>query len=176
MKNKNLAIIPVEVIENKIYFIRGIKVMLSVDLAKLYQVEPRVLIQSVKRNIERFPSDFMFQLTPTEFTNLKSQIVTSSWGGLRRALPYAFTEHGVTMLSSVLKSQKAIEVNIAIIRAFIKLREMLQSHKDILIEIEKIKRDQKKHGAKISAIIDVVNKLIEPKPGPKKEPIGFRTK
>jgi len=105
MKNKNLAITPVEIIENKIYFIRSVKVMLSVDLAKLYQVEPRVLIQSVKRNRERFPPDFMFQLTINEFQNLKSQVVTSSWGGLRRASPYAFTEHGVTMLSSETKKE-----------------------------------------------------------------------
>ncbi len=99
--------IPAEVIENRIVLIRGQKVMLSPHLAELYRVEPRVLVQAVKRNIERFPADFMFQLSAVEFANLKSQFVISSWGGLRRATPYAFTEHGVAMLSSVLKSTVA---------------------------------------------------------------------
>jgi hypothetical protein len=114
--------------------------MLSNDLAGLYGVEPRALVQSVKRNIERFPDDFMFQLNPEEFKNLKSQIVTSSWGGIRRAAPYAFTEQGIAMLSSVLNSRRAIDVNIHIIRTFVKLREMIVSHKDLsrkLNELEK---------------------------------------
>ena len=106
MTNKNL-IAPVEQIESKMFLIRGQKVMLSMHLAELYEVESRVLVQAVKRNIERFPEDFMFQLSPEEFTNLKSQIVTSSWGGVRTA-PYAFTEQGVSMLSSVLRSERAI--------------------------------------------------------------------
>lgn len=176
MKNKNLAITSVEIIENKIYLIRGVKVMLDKDLAFLYQVKPIALRQQVKRNKERFPEDFMFQLTNKEVNLMVSQNVIPSRQVLGGAFPYAFTEHGVTMLSSVLKSQKAIQVNIAIIRAFIKLREILQSNKDILVEIEKIKRDQKKHGDKISTIIDIINKLIEPKLEPKKEPIGFKTK
>lgn len=99
------SLIPAKRIEKRIIFLRGHKVMLSTDLAELYGVEPRVLVQAVKRNIERFPKDFMFQLSQTEFVNLKSQIVISSWGGLRRANPYAFTEQGVAMLSSALKSQ-----------------------------------------------------------------------
>jgi hypothetical protein len=115
------ALIPLEVIEQRILLIRGQKVMLSTDLAELYQVEPRVLVQAVKRNIARFPQDFMFQLTEEEFSNLKSQIVISSWGGLRRARPYAFTEQGVAMLSSVLNSERAIKVNIEIMRAFVRL-------------------------------------------------------
>ncbi len=102
--------------------------MLSTDLADLYAVEPRVLMQAVKRNRERFPADFMFQLTEQEFDRLKSQIVISSWGGLRRAYPYAFTEQGVAMLSSVLRSKRAIQMNIAIMRAFIQLREMIASN------------------------------------------------
>lgn len=178
MKNKNLVITPVEIIENKIYLIRGVKVMLDSDLAKLYQVETRILNQAVKRNIYRFPDDFMFQLNNKEAIKIlysKSQSVTLKRGQNIKYSPYVFTEQGVAMLSSVLKSKKAIEVNIAIVRAFIKLREMLQSHKDILVEIEKIKRDQKKHGNKISAIIDVINKLIEPTSESKKKPIGFRT-
>ena len=105
-------IIQQEVIEGKIYITRGHKVMLSTDLAELYKVEPRVLVQAVKRNMERFPADFMFQLNDTELDNLKSQIVISSWGGPRRATPYAFTEQGVAMLSSVLHSKRAVQVNI----------------------------------------------------------------
>lgn len=104
---------PIELIERHIYLIRGHKVMLSTHLAELYSVEPRVLTQGAKRNIDRFPKDFMFQLSNAEFKNLKSQFVTSSWGGLRRANPYAFTEHGVAMLSSVLRSQQAVQMVIA---------------------------------------------------------------
>lgn len=103
-------LVPIEVIEKKIYLIREQKVMLSSDLAGLYGVEPRVLVQAVKRNIERFPEDFMFQLSDKEFENLKSQIVISSWGGLRRANPYAFSEQGIAMLSSVLRSRQAVPV------------------------------------------------------------------
>ena len=113
-----------ETIANKIYFIRNQKVMLDRDLAILYGIETKVLNQAVKRNMSRFPEDFMFQLTEIEFQNLKSQIVTSSWGGSRK-LPSAFTEHGVLMLSSVLKSDKAIQVNIQIMRIFTKVRQML---------------------------------------------------
>lgn len=111
-----------QIIQNKIYEIRGLRVMLDYDLAELYEVETRILNQAVKRNINRFPQDFMFQLTNNEFDNLISQIVTSSWGGTRK-LPFAFTEQGVAMLASVLKSGKAIEVNIEIVRAFVVLRQ-----------------------------------------------------
>ena len=120
-----------ETIANKIYFIRNQKVMLDRDLAILYGIETKVLNQAVKRNMSRFPEDFMFQLTEIEFQNLKSQIVTSSWGGMRRARPYAFTEQGVAMLSSVLNSERAIRVNIEIMRAFVALRKMLSSHIDL---------------------------------------------
>ena len=105
------------IVENRILILRGQKVMLSTDLAELYGVEPRVLVQAVKRNLDRFPKDFMFQLSADEFAHLKSQIVISSWGGARRARPYAFTEQGVAMLSSVLRSKQAVHVNIAIMRA-----------------------------------------------------------
>ncbi len=124
-------IIPIERIEHRIFLLRGQKVMLSTHLAELYDVEPRALVQAVKRNIERFPEDFMFQLSATEFKDLKSQIVTSSWGGLRRAAPYAFTEQGVAMLSSVLRSHRAIRVNIEIMRAFVRLRQMLASNAEL---------------------------------------------
>ena len=134
------SLIPVEVVENRIYLIRGQKVMLSQHLAELYQVETRALVQAVKRNSERFPEDFMFQLSDKEFADLKSQIVISRWGGSRRAKPYAFTEQGVAMLSSVLNSERAIEVNIQIMRVFTRLRRILLSNKDIRRELEVLKR------------------------------------
>ena len=131
--------IPDELVMNKIYFVRGQKIMLDRDLAELYGVETKVLNQAIKRNANRFPEDFMFQLTWTEFENLKSQIVTSSWGGVRK-LPNAFTEQGVAMLSSVLKSETAIRVNIQIIRVFTRMREMIMKHKDILVQLEKMEK------------------------------------
>jgi hypothetical protein len=124
-------LIPIGLIERRIYLIRGQKVMLSTHLAELYEVEPRVLVQTVKRNCDRFPEDFMFQLSAAEFEILKSQFVISRWGGLRRAAPYAFTEQGVAMLSSVLKSKRAVQVNIAIMHAFVRLREIIASHGDL---------------------------------------------
>ena len=124
-----------QIIQNKIFEIRGQKVMLDFNLAELYDVETRVLNQAVKRNPKRFPSDFMFQLTNTELENLMSQIVTSSWGGLRK-LPYAFTEHGVTMLASILRSDKAIEVNIQIVRAFIALRQFALGYAELNQKLE----------------------------------------
>ena len=162
-------IVEQEVIERKIYIIRGHKVMLSTDLAELYEVEPKVLMQAVKRNIERFPSDFMFILTNQEFMNLKSQIVTSSWGGIRRANPYAFTEQGVAMLSSVLHSKRAVQVNIAIMRAFVKLREMLAAHKDLA---RKLNEMEKKYDAQFKVVFDAIRQLMTP-PEPKKKKIGF---
>jgi phage regulator Rha-like protein len=165
----------IHIIENKIYIIRGVKIMLDSDLAELYQIETKNINKSVKRNIERFPEDFMFQLTKKEEENLKFQNGTSSYGG-RRYLPYVFTEHGVAMLSSVLKSKKAIEINILIVRAFIKIREILSVHKDIIFEIENIKRNQKDHNGQIIAIINAVNKLLEPPRDKNKRKIGFRTK
>lgn len=138
--NKDIAKTRTDSIEQLIYIIRGQKVMLSPHLAELYGVETRVLVQAVKRNNDRFPEDFMFQLGDEEFANLKSQIVISSWGGSRRAKPYAFTEQGVAMLSSVLRSKRAVQVNIEIMRTFVKLRQMLAAHKDLerkLIALEK---------------------------------------
>jgi hypothetical protein len=114
--------------------------MLSPDLALMYGVEPRALVQAVKRNRERFPTDFMFQLTEEEFENLKSQIVTSSWGGLRLARPYAFTEQGVAMLSGVLNSKRAVQVNIAIMRAFVRLRRMIASNKELAKRLNELER------------------------------------
>jgi len=162
-------VIQQEVIERKIYIIRGHKVMLSTDLAELYEVEPRVLVQAVKRNIDRFPSDFMFQLNDIEFSNLKSQIVISSWGGMRRANPYAFTEQGVAMLSSILRSKRAIQVNIAIMRAFVKLREMLAAHKDLA---RKLNAMEKKYDSQFKIVFDAIRQLMTPQE-PKRRKIGF---
>lgn len=162
-------LIPRERIEQRIYFLHGEKVMLSTDLARLYQVAPRVLVQAVKRNADRFPEDFMFQLTPGEFKNLKSQIVTSSWGGLRRAAPYAFTEQGVAMLSSVLKSKRAVRVNIEIMRAFVGLRKLLTSNDELA---RKLMLLEKKYDAQFKVVFDAIRELMAP-PKPSRRRIGF---
>lgn len=147
--------------------------MVDFDLAKLYSVETRILVQSVKRNLVRFPEDFTFQLTREEFANLRSQIVISSLGhGGSRYLPYVFTEHGVAMLASVLRSQRAAQMSIFIVRAFIKMREMLATHADLALKIAEIERKQKEHGDQLSAVYSVVKRLMDPPEGPKKK-IGF---
>lgn len=133
--------------------------MLSMDLAELYQVAPKVLVQSVKRNAERFPHDFMFKLTLQESTSLKSQFVTSSWCGIRRASPYAFTEQGMAMLSGVLNSPLAIRVNSAIMRAYVKLREMIASHKDLAIRLNKL---EKKYDSQFRIVFDGIRELMSP--------------
>jgi hypothetical protein len=169
--SKSRSLIPIERIEQSILLIRGQKVMLSTDLADLYQVEPRVLVQAVKRNISRFPQDFMFQLTEEEYSNLKSQIVISSWGGLRRARPYAFTGQGVAMLSSVLRSKRAIQVNIEIMRAFVRLRRILSSHADLARKLDEL---EKKYDAQVRVVFDAIRRLMAPKePEPSKKKIGF---
>jgi len=160
-------------IEQKIYFIRRKRIMLSVDLAELYNVEPRALIQAVKRNAERFPEDFMFQLSDTEYANLKSQIVISSWGGARRANPYAFTEQGVAMLSSVLRSKRAITINILIMRAFVKLREILYTHKELASKLTELEHKVAGHDDDIKALIAAIRQLMRP-PEHRKKQIGFK--
>jgi hypothetical protein len=152
-------IVSVEVIATKIFEIRGKKVMLDRDLAKLYGVPVKVLNQAVKRNLKRFPDDFMYQLTRQEIMNLKSQFVTSSWGGVRK-LPYVFTEQGVAMLSSILNSERAIHVNIRIMRAFVKLKELLLTHKDLSIRIDKLERQYVTHDEKIKDIFEAIRQLI----------------
>src|SRR5690242_4485919 len=132
----NRSPIPVERIEKRIFLLRGERVMLSMDLADLYGVEPRVLVQAVKRNRDRFPEDFMFQLTKEEFDNLKSQIVISHQGGIRRATPDAFTEQRVAMLSSALRSKRAVQVTIEIMRAFVRLRQMLASNAELAHKLD----------------------------------------
>lgn len=170
------TLVPIEVIENKIFVIRGQKVMLDSDLAKLYEVETRVLNQAIKRNLERFPEDFMFQLKKEEFENLISQFVTSSWGGSRK-MPYAFTEHGVAMLSSVLKSKTAIAVNIQIIRLFNRLRSIAIEHKDLKEELIEMKtafinyaRENNLELEEIYKQLDYLKDITKP------TKIGFKTK
>jgi hypothetical protein len=176
--NASMAIAENRII-NKIYLIRGQKVMLDRDLAELYSVETRVLNQAVRRNKGRFPEDFMFQLAEAEFKDLISQNVTSSWGGIRKP-PLAFTEQGVAMLSSVLNSETAIEVNIQIIRIFTRMRELLLTHKDILIKLERMEKKMIKQGGKlqkddrdIRLIFEYLKQLLNPPVEPR-PCIGFR--
>lgn len=161
-------------IVERIILLRGHKVMLDKDLAALYGVETRTLLQAVKRNKERFPSDFMFQLNAKEWENLRSQIVISSleWGG-RRYTPYVFTEQGVAMLSSVLHSPQAISVNIEIMRAFVRLREMLASNKALARKLQELERKLSTHDEAIAAILSAIRELMKPPVPAKKRPIGF---
>jgi hypothetical protein len=169
------AIIPIERIAQAIFVIRGQKVMLSQDLAALYGVAVKALNQAVKRHAARFPADFVFQLTSDEFDNLKSQIVTSGWGGIRRALPYAFTEQGVAMLSSVLNSERAVKVNIAIMRAFVKLRRILETSLDLARKFSELERRVGKHDEEIAGIIEAIRQLMAPAEKPRRE-IGFHVR
>ena len=162
------AIVPAS-ISQKIYFLRGQRVMLSTDLAALYRVEVRALVQAVQRNLERFPSDFLFQLTADEYKGLKSQFVISSWGGARRAMPYAFTEQGVAMLSSVLRGARAVQVNIAIMRTFVRLREMLATNQKLRRKIEDM---EKRYNTKFQIIFATIESMLEEEEGPKRG-IGF---
>ncbi|MDO8446240.1 MAG: ORF6N domain-containing protein [Deltaproteobacteria bacterium] len=164
------AIVPVEAIERKIYLIRSQKVMIDRDLAQLYDVETRVLNQAVRRNIERFPPDFMFALTRDEIRDL-SQIVISS--NIKHSPNvFVFTEQGVAMLSSILKSERAVQVNIAIMRAFVKLREILSTHKELAHKLAEHERKIEKHDGEIKVIFDAIRGLMTP-PEPKKKKIGF---
>lgn len=166
-------LIPQEIIENKIYLIRGQKVMLSMDLARLYGVPTMRLNEQVKRNIKRFPNDFMFQLSNAEHKILKSQFAISRWGGARRANPYAFTEQGVAMLSSVLNSERAIQVNIAIMRAFVKLKTILSTHKELAYKLNELERKIEKHDEDICAIFEAIRQLMAPPHEKPKRRIGF---
>jgi len=164
------SLVPVERIEKAILLIRGQKVMLDGDLAALYGVETKMLVRAVKRNTNRFPTDFMFQLSKEEFDNLRFHFGTSSdWGG-RRYRPYAFTEQGVAMLSSVLHSPRAIQVNIEIMRAFIRLRQMLASHAELARKLDAL---EKKYDAQFKQVFEAIRQLMIP-PEPKRRPIGFR--
>ncbi|HET6990260.1 MAG TPA: ORF6N domain-containing protein [Bacteroidia bacterium] len=195
MKKVSTGNIADENLIDKIYFIRGQKVMIDRDLAELYGVLTKNLNLSVKRNRERFPQDFMFQLTkqeydslslqfaslkrgeqlpPNEHKNLRFQIATSSWGGNRR-MPYAFTEQGVAMLSSVLNSKQAIAVNIQIIRVFTKMREIISSNKEILMKLNQLEMKVGDYGEDIEEIFSVLRRLINPDPVPRKR-VGYKLK
>jgi len=165
------ALIPLEVIEQRILLVRGQKVMLDADLAALYGVGTKQLVRAVKRNILRFPEDFMFQLSNDEFENLRYHFGTSShWGG-RRYPPYAFTEHGVAMLSSVLNSPRAVQVNIQIMRTFAKLREIMSQHKDLARRLDEL---ETKYDAQFKIVFDAIRQLMAPpEPEPPKKRIGF---
>lgn len=170
---KELAI-PQEVILSKIYRIRGQKVMLDRDLAKLYGVETKVLKQAVRRNLHRFPEDFMFEMTKEEFQNWRSQFVTSKSEKMGlRFTPFCFTEQGVTMLSCVLNSQRAIDVNIRIIRTFSKMREMLLTNKDLLLEMEDIRKKVTGQDEKIEIIFNYLKQFLETRKNPRTK-IGFK--
>lgn len=160
-------------IARRILVIRSHRVMLDADLAELYAVPTKALLQALKRNLERFPGDFAFQLTNHEFRVLRSQSVTSSWGG-RRYTPYAFTEQGVAMLSSVLNSTRAIAVNIEIMRAFVRLREALASNKELAAKLGELERKLNTHDQAIAGVLDAIRQLMAP-PAPSKRPIGFVT-
>ena len=166
--------IPEEIIHNKIYLIREEKVMLDADLAKLYEVETKYLKRQVRRNIDRFPEDFMFELTEQEYASLRSQFGTSSWGG-SRYVPMAFTEHGILMLSSVLNSKKAMQVNIQIMRIFAKVRQMLTDNLSVKLEIEEIKKKLSNQDKNIELVFSYLDELLEKQENPpKRNTIGFK--
>ena len=167
------AMIPAERIDRAILLVRGQKILLDRDLAELYEVETRVLVQAVKRNIDRFPADFMFRLSAEEFANWRSQVVISNPSAkmaLRRP-PYAFTEQGVAMLSSVLRSKRAVAVNIEIMRAFVRLRQMLASHADLARKLAALER---KYDDQFRVVFDAIRQLMQPPAGELPE-IGFHT-
>lgn len=175
-KSKAVIKVPDEIIMNQIYYIRGQKVMLDKDLAELYDVTTGNLNKAVKRNIKRFPNDFLFQLTTKEFENLIFQIGISSWGGTRR-MPYAFTEQGVAMLSGILSSDRAIAVNIQIMRIFTRIRQMLSDNTELKLEIEKIKKKMDNHDKNIEQVFQYLDELIDKKENPKdRKQIGYKMK
>jgi phage regulator Rha-like protein len=172
---KNMSLVLHDaIIINKIYFIRGLKVMIDRDLAEMYGVETKRLKEAVKRNMQRFPEDFMFEMTAEELSNWRSQIATSNSDrmGLRYP-PFCFTEQGVAMLSGILNSEIAIQVNIQIIRIFSKMKEALLAHKDILLSIEKLEKDVKQNKQDIALIFEALKQLLNP-PQTKRRMIGFK--
>jgi len=166
------VVFPSKRIEQTILLLRGHKIILDRDLAAMYGVSTRDPNKAVSRNLDRFPDDFMLQLTRSEFNDLKFQFGTSSWGGTRK-LPRAFTEQGIAMLSSVLRSKRAIHVNIAIMRAFVKLREFAASHKTLATKLEQLERKVGGHDGQIRSLFDAIRQLMEP-PTPKSRRIGFK--
>jgi hypothetical protein len=158
-------------IESRIHVVRGVRVMLSTDLALLYGVEPRALVQAVQRNRGRFPKDFLFQMAASEQRNLKSQSVISRWGGVRRSRPYAFTEQGVAMLSSVLRSSRAVQVNVEIMRAFVRLRHVAASVADLSRKLDELEQN---YDAQFRTVFQAIRQLMQP-PAPPRRRIGFVT-
>jgi len=172
---KDSGLIPVERIEKAIYLIRGEKVILDRDLADLYEVDTRVLNQAVGRNRDRFPSDFMFHLSAEEAEDLIFQIGRSKGRGGRRHRPYAFTEQGIAMLSSVLNSERAVKVNIAIMRAFVKLRQLLDTNRQLAQKFSELERHVGKHDQEIAVILEAIRQLMAPLEKPRRE-IGFHVR
>ena len=168
------AIVPIGQIEQRILLIRGQRVMLDADLAKLYGVETRVLNQAGRRNPDRFPEDFMFRLTEAETKSLRSQFVISNTGrGGRRYAPYAFTEHGAIMAASVLNSPRAVKVSVYVVRAFVKLREVLSTHKALARKLAELERRLDTHDDQIEALLEAIRELMVPPPEPRRRRIGF---
>ncbi len=175
-KKESKIVLPNEIIENKIYLIRNQKVMIDKDLAEIYGVETKVLKQAVKRNVDIFPKHFMFELTKFEFENLRSQTVTSSWGG-QRYLPYVFTEHGILQLANVIRSKKAKLMSIKIIEVFIKMREILTDTLSVRLDIEEIKKKLKNQDKNIELVFSYLDELIEKQENPKpRKQIGYNRK
>ena len=170
------ALMPVGKVEQAILLVRKEKVILDADLAKLYGVTTTRLNEQVKRNIDRFPEDFMFRLTAQEASNLMSQFATSSseWGG-RRKLPYAFTEHGAIMAASVLNSPQAVKVSVFVVRAFVRLRKMLAGNKELAAKFAELERKVDKHDRQIMTLIEAIRQLMAPPPEPRRKPIGFHS-
>lgn len=171
---KDTLLVPDEAIATRIHWIRGEKVMLDSDLAELYGVVTKVLNQQVKRNVDRFPEDFAFQLSDVEWDSLRSQIVTSKQGrGGRRTLPYAFTEHGVLMLSSVLNSERAIAVNIRIMRVFVRMNRILLNDKELLLRLERMEHRQDASDEALASLFEVVKQMME-KPAGERRRLGYK--
>ena len=169
--NQSTEVISAPALAGRIVVIRGQRVLLDSDLAELYEVETRAFNQAVKRNLSRFPADFMFQLTQEEFANLTSQTVTSSWGG-RRKLPLAFTEHGAIMAASVLNSDRAVQMSVYVVRAFVQLRAVLLDHKALADKLANLERRVLHHDNSLAEVIEAIRALmVQPKPASR--PIGF---
>jgi len=166
--------IPVDQLDRAIVEVRGKRVILGHDLAAAYGVTTKRLNEQVKRNTRRFPGDFMFQLTKQEHDNLKSQFATSSWGGARRALPYAFTEHGAVMAASVLNTDRAVEVSVFVVRAFVRMSQILASHRQLAHKLAELEARVSVHDKSIESLLAAIRSLIAP-PTPKKKRIGFAT-
>jgi hypothetical protein len=174
-KTASTAIVPVEVVQQRIVMLRGQRVITDVDLARLYGVTTKRLNQQISRNADRFPADFMFQLTTAEVDRLRSQIATSKTRGGRRYLPYAFTEHGAIMAATVLNSPQAVKASLFVVRAFVKLRELLSTHHELAAKLDELERRLQNHDDQILALVDAIRQLMEDPEDSPKPPIGFAT-